>query len=119
MTTPAELLAAARALLKRTDPKTAGLWPRAAALLARQALEGSLDMFWRSKKLSFDPHTGRRQQFLCLHAYLEDRELAGLAHNTWATLSDASHHHAYELAPTVGEVEALIKTAEGFALGNP
>ena len=37
--TPSETLAMAQQLLERTDAKTAGLWPRAAALLARQALD--------------------------------------------------------------------------------
>ena len=41
--TPTETLAMAQRLLDRPDAKTAGLWPRAAALLARQALEQGLD----------------------------------------------------------------------------
>jgi hypothetical protein len=35
--TPEELLTAARQLIQRPDAATAGVWPRAAALLARQA----------------------------------------------------------------------------------
>ena len=35
-----EIVKAARDLMERTDPATAGLWPRATALLGRQALEG-------------------------------------------------------------------------------
>ena len=35
-----DLVAAARDLLERADPMTAGIWPRATALLTRQALEG-------------------------------------------------------------------------------
>ena len=41
------LLAAARGLLQRPDPATAEIWPRATALLTRQALEGVLDDLWR------------------------------------------------------------------------
>ena len=37
--TAEELLAAARRLVDRPDAAMAGVWPRAAALLARQALE--------------------------------------------------------------------------------
>ena len=40
--TPKELVAMARGLLCRKTPETAGLWLRAAALLARQALESAL-----------------------------------------------------------------------------
>ena len=39
--TPHELLAAARALMQRPDAAAAGIWPRAAALLARQAIEAA------------------------------------------------------------------------------
>jgi hypothetical protein len=35
--TPEDLLIAARRLIRRPDAATAGVWPRAAALLARQA----------------------------------------------------------------------------------
>ena len=41
-----KLIRAARDLLERPDPMTAGIWPRASALLARQALESALDELW-------------------------------------------------------------------------
>jgi hypothetical protein len=50
MTTPADVLTLARDLLRRPEARTAGYWPRASALLARQALEMALDDFWRSKR---------------------------------------------------------------------
>ncbi len=59
------VLAAARDLLTRADPKTAGLWPRAAALLARQALEQALDEYWRSRQLPLD-QLPTRPQLICL-----------------------------------------------------
>lgn len=37
--TAAETLAVAQGLLQKPEAGTAGIWPRAAALLARQALE--------------------------------------------------------------------------------
>ena len=40
--TPHELLAAARGLMQRPDAPAAGIWPRAAALLARQAIEAAM-----------------------------------------------------------------------------
>ena len=103
------LLDQARALLGRADPKTAGLWPRAAALLARQALEESLDTFWlaRSLPLSSCP---TRPQLLCLATYLPDASLAANVHHAWSALSDACHHHAYELAPTAQELGTLFDT---------
>ena len=92
----------AQQLLDRADPKTAGLWPRAAALLARQALEAALDEFWHSKKLTFEAKSGRRQQLICLREYLGAE--AGGVHHAWQALSRACHHHPYELVPTAGEI---------------
>jgi len=61
--TPTDLLAAARRLLDRPDAKTAAIWPRAAALLARQALEQGLDQFWRGKGLSICKFIGGKLGF--------------------------------------------------------
>jgi hypothetical protein len=105
--TPAETLAMAQQLLDRPDAKTAGLWPRAAALLARQALEQGLDDYWRAKGVPLHD-CGTRPQLICLGEYLGDAPLAGRAHHTWAALSEATHHHPYELAPGHGELTAWL-----------
>jgi hypothetical protein len=107
--TPTETLAMAQALLERADAKTAGLWPRAAALLARQAMEQGLDDYWRERGLALDEF-GTRPQLICLREYLGDDALAGRAHHTWAALSEACHHHPYELAPGHAELTAWIDT---------
>jgi hypothetical protein len=107
--TPAETLAMAERLLERSDARTAGLWPRAAALLGRQALEQGLDAYWRSRGLPLDA-VSTRPQLICLREYLGDASLAGRAHHTWAALSEACHHHAYELAPGQGELTAWLGT---------
>ena len=107
MTAPAaRLLDMARALLQRTDPKTAGLWPRAAALLARQALEAALDDFWREKGVALDG-CPTRPQLICLRGYA-DAKLAGRIHHAWAALSGACHQHPYELAPGHAELTAWL-----------
>ena len=106
---PRPLLDIARALLGRAEPKTAGLWPRAAALLARQALEESLDTYWLSRSLPLSS-CPTRPQLLCLGTYLGDAPLAARVHHTWSALSDACHHHAYELAPTAEELGTLFDT---------
>ena len=46
---PDRLLKAARTLLERPDARTAGVWPRGAAHLTRQALELLLDELWRKR----------------------------------------------------------------------
>jgi hypothetical protein len=106
---PVELLALASSFLSRADASTAGLWPRAAAVLTRQALEAALDDFWAARKLPFDPGSGRKQQLICLREYMTDKDAAGRAHHTWQSLSRACHHHAYELAPTAVELRGWIE----------
>jgi len=103
------LLDLARGLLQRADPKTAGLWPRAAALLGRQALEEGLDAYWTARGLALAA-CATRPQLICLRSYLPDTSLAARVHHTWSALSDACHHHAYELAPTAQELGTLFDT---------
>jgi hypothetical protein len=109
VTNAAELLEEARGLLTRSSPETAGLWPRAAALLGRQALEAALDDVWRAKKLTLAT-CSTRAQLLCLREYLGDAELAGRVAQAWGALSRACHHHPYELAPVTGELERWLAT---------
>jgi hypothetical protein len=99
----------ARDLLTHAEPKTAGLWPRAAALLARNALEMAVDDYWSRRKI---PLTScpTLPQLICLREYLGDDALAGRVHHAWNALSRACHHHPYELAPTAGELNALLET---------
>ena len=69
--TPEELLAAARRLIERPDAATAGVWPRAAALLARQALELSMSALWAaSPQATGLSGSSMRSQMLYLTAYL-------------------------------------------------
>jgi hypothetical protein len=48
--TPHELLNAANNLIQRPDAYFDGIWPRAAALLARQALETAMAELWASNR---------------------------------------------------------------------
>lgn len=110
--TPADLLATAQSLLTRTDPQTAGLWPRAAALLARQALEETLDDFWRRKAMPLDA-CSTRPQLICLGTYAGE-DVAGRVNHTWSALTRACHHHPYEVAPSVGELQTLLASVNNF-----
>jgi hypothetical protein len=109
--TPTELLAAAQRLLDRPDAKTAPIWPRAAALLARQALEQGLDLFWRGKGLKLDT-LATKPQLICLQAYLPNRELAARTNDAWSNLTRACHHHPYELGVGQEELKAWLETVE-------
>ena len=108
--TPARsLLHAAEALADRPELGTRGLWPRASVLLARQALEVALKTYWSAAAPGVE-ECSARAQLLCLGRYLSDQPLAGRAHQVWAALSRASHHHPYDLAPTHDELHAWCET---------
>ncbi len=112
--TPTETLTLAQDLLERADAKTAGLWPRAAALLARQALEESLDAYWTSKGLPL-VSLSMRPQLICLERYLDEPTLATSVNHAWSALTHACHHHPYELGPTAGELMQWIAVTRRFA----
>ena len=102
---PGDLLDMADGLLHRADPATAGLWPRASALLALQALDSSVSRLWLHHTLEFHG-CSMRAQLICLRSYLDDPRLAASIGHAWSALSRACHHHAYELAPTAGELQS-------------
>lgn len=114
--TPARrLLMEVDTLLGQASRSTAGLWPRAAALLTRQALELALATYW-SKAAPGVEACSKKAQFLCLGRYLGDEELAQRAHVAWSALSRGCHHHVYDLAPTREELlawrEAVAEVVE-------
>ncbi|MEZ5288340.1 MAG: hypothetical protein R2712_26760 [Vicinamibacterales bacterium] len=104
--TPArQLLAEVDELLAQASRGTAGLWPRAAALLTRQALEVAIATFWSTVAPGVES-CSRKAQLLCLGRYLGDEALAQRAHVIWSALSGGCHYHVYELAPTREELQA-------------
>lgn len=105
------LLQWARQIASKPSPSTAGRWPRISALLARQALEESLGRLWTSRAPGAES-ASYRGQLLCLREFLGDAELASRVSYTWSALSRACHYHAYELPPSVHELEDLFTTVE-------
>ena len=97
-----ELLDEADKLLTTVVPGTRGLWPRACATLTRLALEKALDDFWAAR-LPEAKNCSMRAQLLLLPRYA-GAEVAGDARDAWFGLARATHHHAYELAPTAAEL---------------
>jgi hypothetical protein len=108
-----DVLQLARDLMSRADPSTAGLWPRAAALLIRQALEESVDAYWTERQLPLDS-LPTQSQLVCLRMMTSTGTLPAQLHETWGALSRACHHHPYELAPTAGELGTWIAVVEEF-----
>lgn len=115
--TPSDLLSTARQLLERPETAASGLWPRAAALLGRQALELLLRALWRRQAPGTEA-CSMRAQLICLPSYLEP-ELAGRVGYAWAALSGACHQHAYELAPTANELKRWLRVVEELASDRP
>jgi hypothetical protein len=115
--TPGELLTEARRLIEHPDAATAGVWPRAAALLARQALEQAMAGLWAAQPQANGLSRGTmRSQLLCLNAYVGG-DVATRAAYLSAALSRACHYHPYELAPTAAELTGwLDETTDLVAL---
>jgi hypothetical protein len=106
-----ELLREAHVVLEQTDPSTSGLWPRAAALLGRQALEDALAWVWLVHAAGVEA-CSMRAQLLCLPAYLDDPDLAEEAAHVYGRLSWACHHQPYDLAPTAEELTAWLREVD-------
>jgi hypothetical protein len=111
-----KLVSAARDLMQRADSATAGIWPRASALLARQALETALDDYWRQHAPGLERCT-MRAQLLCLASYLRGDDAEYVAQRiayAWVRLSRACHQQVYELPPTATELAAWLEIVDQF-----
>jgi hypothetical protein len=109
--TPDELLDAARNLMQRPGASLDGIWPRAAALLARQALEAAMAELWaaNSQTAGLSASTMRSQE-LSLIAYLDPATASQITY-LLAALSQACHYHPYELASTAAELTSWLDQA--------
>jgi hypothetical protein len=109
--TPQELLDSARDLMQRPGASLDGIWPRAAALLARQALEAAMAELWAANRqtVGLSASTMRSQE-LCLTAYLDPATASRITY-LLAALSRACHYHPYELAPTAAELTPWLDQA--------
>ena len=108
------LVSAARDMVRIDDAATAGLWPRAAALLGRQGLEAAMDALFIKVAPGLQ-HASGRCKVLCVGELLNNRELGGRVALTWNTLSEACHHRVYDLPPTSAELTAALETVWALA----
>lgn len=99
---PRQALEHADRILRETGTDTRGLWPRTVARLTRLALERATDLYW-SKTRPEMTHCPMTMRLLMLEGVL-NRVGARKAFLIWSRLSDATHPHPYELAPTAGEL---------------
>jgi hypothetical protein len=112
--TPTDLLACARELINRPDAAVAGVWPRTAATLARQALETAVDTHWlASPQTAAMTRATMRSQLTCLPDYL-DEQVARQITFAYAALTAACHYHPYELSPPAAELTGWIADVEAL-----
>lgn len=106
--TPDDLLDATDRLLDASSLPL-GARTRAAALLARRALEEAVDDALR--RTGADPtEASLAGRMLALGAMISDEGLARRGFATWHALSEACHHHGYELPPSTAELSSRIGT---------
>jgi hypothetical protein len=117
-TRPLALLDQADAMRLSDLETSASYWARAAALLARMALETAVSD--RLAAVHPDlPNATMRSRLLVLPV-CADEGVVREAVRAWVGLSRACHHHPYELAPTKGELSDLVGAVRHvvLALGN-
>lgn len=108
---PGELLALAREILEHPRFGMTAVWPRAVALLGRQALEEGLDSFW-DQEFELMRSANRRTQTMCLDQFARDSEVSSGVKEAWSALSRACHHHPFELSPTEVELKVWLERVE-------
>ena len=89
-----------------------GTWPRASAILGRQALEITLGQLWARAAPGVE-NASARAQLTCLPEYV-DAELASRIRYSWHVLSAACHYHAYELPPIASELNGWLDDVEAL-----
>lgn len=105
MSTPAALLEQASAVLLEASPYS----NRAACWIARAALEDAVDDLLASRQRSVPKATMRSKLTLLQVGFGQDDEVPARAEYAWSGLTQACHHHAFELAPSAAEVRHLIE----------
>ena len=109
---PIHLVNLARSAMRVPRADLVGTWPRAAAILGRQALEITLDQLWAQAAPGVE-NASARAQLTCLPEYI-DPELASRIRYCWHVLSTACHYHAYELPPIAAELNGWLDDIEAL-----
>lgn len=105
-----DLLKHAQQIVKERRPD--GLSSRMAAFLARQALEEIIEL--RCANLGAPARRANTRSQLVVLRALDTEEAADSAAIAWSRLSAACHVHAFELQPSVAEIEYLCGVVESL-----
>ncbi|SFA84157.1 hypothetical protein SAMN05216266_101777 [Amycolatopsis marina] len=101
------LLDHAKDVLNGSIPVPGGHSARLAAVLARQALEDIVRDLCGARGNRLEHPVKMKSRLIVLSTFY-DGWTASTACVAWNGLSNACHHHAFQLTPTVGEVLHLI-----------
>ncbi len=108
------MLAAASSLLDDPIEDTVTVWPLGAAVLTRQAIETTVDVFWTAKAKTM-LEAPRKHQWLALPSYFGRAPELPAAEYAWSALSEACHHRDYDVGLTEAELRQHLATARAFA----
>ena len=107
MTAVAQLLGESERVLDGATGTGSGNSARLAAFVARQAIEALID--GRLKAVGAECSGASMRSRLAILKSLDGEVSTAQIEFLWNQLSACCHHHAYELAPTVGEVRTLCE----------
>lgn len=99
------------------NPGDVPCWPRAAALVIRQALEHAVEARLVAVHGPFIERPSFTAQLVALRSVVDD-ELAREVAWAWVALSQATHAHGYGIGPTRGELMRWYATAERLAAAS-
>lgn len=108
------LLDAAGSLLDEPALDTQTVWPLGAAVLVRQSIEKTLDVFWTVTVKAMVGAT-MADKWAALPFYLGRRDEADAAHYSWRVLSAACHQRDYDVGLTSAELRGHHDAALAFA----
>ncbi len=109
------MLDAAGSLLDEPALETQTVWPLGAAVLIRQGIEKTLDVFWSTTQVAAMRDATMSDKWAALPYYLGRRPEADAAHYAWQTLSNACHHRDYDVGLTQAELRGHHEAALAFA----
>lgn len=108
-------LTSARAVVQEPSIVPAGVWGRAAAILARQGLEYALRRRWAAVNWPAMADAKMKHQLIALPTYCEGfADLATEMRFIWAQLSNACHAGTYRLDPSPEQLLNWIDRIEHF-----
>lgn len=110
MSTSADLLSQASAVLGGRSAHS----NRIACWIARAALENAVDGMLSDEGVDAADATMRSKLTMLQVAYESEGDVSMRAGYAWSRLSQACHHHAFELSPSGTEVRHLILLVRGL-----